>query len=82
VRSRLDATSSQLSCHQVFGAFATLLLLQTGTLAAPVAAHCFCNYCGVPDFPRMLRHGPAVRLTLYVGVLTFFVALNRFCKIP
>ncbi len=68
---------------QVFGAFATLLLLRTGTLAAPVAAHVFCNYHGMPNFQRMLRHdSPMIRVALVGGVLLFCGLMRRFCAHP
>ncbi len=64
---------------QIFGAFATLLLLRTGTLAAPVLAHAFCNWQGFPDFPRMLGHSGGVRAALAGGVFAFGLALAHFC---
>jgi prenyl protein peptidase len=50
------------------------LLLRTGNLAAPVAAHMFCNSQGMPNFQRMLAHGPVVRAALGGGI-AIFVAL-------
>jgi prenyl protein peptidase len=63
----------------VFGAFATLLLLRTGSLAAPVAAHVFCNAQGFPDFPRMLQHSRGARAALASGVVAFVCAMSHFC---
>ena len=64
----------------LFGQFATLLLLRTGTLAAPVAAHAFCNWQGLPDFPRLLRESTATRVLLFGGTAAFSVALREFCR--
>jgi len=63
---------------QVFGAFATLLLLRTGTLAAPLLAHSFCNCQEFPQFARLLGHGAGMRLVLASGALAFVFALRRF----
>lgn len=40
----------------VFGCLATFLLLVTGNLAAPIAAHAACNVLGFPDFGSMAQH--------------------------
>jgi prenyl protein peptidase len=67
--------------EQVFGAFATLLLLRTGTLLAPVVAHTFCNWQGFPNFPRMLAHSSVVRCALLGGVVAFGTGLITFCRL-
>ncbi len=72
-------TTALASPWQVFGAFATLLLLRTGSLAAPVAAHVFCNWQGFPDFPRMLQHSRGARFALTSGVIAFVVSMRAFC---
>ena len=60
---------------QVFGALAAYLLLRTGSLAAPVAAHIFCNMQGVPDFGRILSHGSFMRAALGAGIALFAAAI-------
>ena len=64
---------------QAFGAFATLLLLRTGTLAAPVAAHVFCNWQGFPNLHRLLQRGVATRALLAGGVIAFVAGVRLFC---
>ena len=65
----------------MFGAFATLLLLRTGTLAAPLLAHVFCNWQEFPQFSRLLAHSRGMRLVLTGGALAFVVALRRFIAV-
>lgn len=67
------------SLTQVFGAFATLLLLRTGSLAAPVVAHSFCNWQGFPDFSRLLTRGGGTGVALVLGVAAFMITLRAFC---
>lgn len=55
----------------VFGWYETLVFLRTGSLAAPVAVHAFCNWMGVPEFGRMAKQRGALALTA-VGVGLFF----------
>ncbi|PKI38531.1 hypothetical protein CRG98_041096 [Punica granatum] len=38
----------QLSYTVVFGSYASFLLMRTGHLLSPLAAHVFCNYMGLP----------------------------------
>lgn len=81
---RVSSTRSTVASHgsllptQLFGAFATLLLLRTGTLVAPLLAHVFCNWQEFPQFSRLLNHSGAMRLLLASGTLAFVVALRRF----
>lgn len=63
----------------VFGTVATALLLRTGSLGAPLAAHVFCNVYGLPDFGAMAAH-PRGKLLLGAtagGVAAFFWAMQR-----
>lgn len=57
----------------LFGAYATWLLLVTGSLAAPVAAHVACNALGVPDFGAMAADNrwPLLRVLLWAGIAGF-----------
>ncbi len=54
----------------VFGWYETLVFLRTGSFAAPVAVHAFCNWMGVPEFDRMARQRGSLALTA-VGVGLF-----------
>lgn len=45
----------------VFGWYATFLFLRTGTLAAPVACHTFCNWLGFPNFGHMAQQAGSMR---------------------
>lgn len=63
----------------VFGLLAVALLLRTGSLAAPISAHVFCNVYGLPDFAGMAQH-PRAALLLGAtagGVAAFFWAMGR-----
>jgi len=66
----------QFGYTTVFGWLATFLLLRTGHLAAPVTAHVFCNWMGLPDFAGAARH-PRRRLVgaAYVAGVGLFAAL-------
>ena len=61
-----------------FGAYAGFLLIQSRSILAPIAAHVACNFLGVPDFPRMLRHPQSALLLLstLVGIALFYVSLS------
>ena len=78
----------QFAYTSCFGAYAACLLLQSGTVLAPVGAHIACNVMGVPDFPHMAQH-PKSRFLLVmtvVGVVCFwwtsgfFVDPHWFCQ--
>lgn len=51
----LRATAFQFAYTSVFGAYACFLLLRSGNLAAPVAAHCFCNAMGFPPLGQIAQ---------------------------
>ena len=82
VRPQQRITAASRVCSrlltQLFGAFATLLLLRTGTLVAPLLAHVFCNWQEFPQFSRLLSHSGGMRLALASGTLAFVCALLRF----
>ncbi|GLC37883.1 hypothetical protein PLESTB_001506400 [Pleodorina starrii] len=69
----------QMLYTTVFGWLATYLFLRTGHLAAPVAAHAFCNWAGFPPFGDMAAHprGPLLLATTAAGLVAFFVSLPR-----
>lgn len=54
----LAGTLVQLSYTFVFGVYAASLFLATGgkSIAAPLAAHMFCNWFGLPDFAAVAEH--------------------------
>ena len=60
-----------------FGWYASLLLLRTGHLAAPVCAHAFCNFMGFPESPAAggRQHAALLSRLYIVGVLSFAVLL-------
>lgn len=70
----LGSVGLQLAYSTLFGAFATMLLVQTGSLAAPVAAHVFCNACGLPPIASVWRHSRTLRLILLGGIAAFAYA--------
>ncbi|EFJ44992.1 hypothetical protein VOLCADRAFT_32069, partial [Volvox carteri f. nagariensis] len=79
LRGALLVVGFQFLYTTVFGWLATYLFLRTGHLAAPVAAHVFCNWAGFPPFGDMLSHprGILLALTTAAGVAVFFLALPR-----
>ncbi|KAG2448480.1 hypothetical protein HYH02_006372 [Chlamydomonas schloesseri] len=75
----LAAVAFQFAYTTLFGWLATFLFLRTGHLAAPLAAHVFCNWAGFPPFGEMWEHPRAVVLLLTTagGLLTFTLQLGR-----
>ncbi|PNH09067.1 CAAX prenyl protease 2 [Tetrabaena socialis] len=69
----------QMAYTTIFGWFATYLFLRTGHLAAPVAAHIFCNWAGFPPFADMAAHtrGLLLLLTTAAGAAAFWMCLPR-----
>jgi prenyl protein peptidase len=82
LHAALLSASFQCAYTTLFGALATLLLLRTGTLAAPLAAHVFCNWMGLPDFARILGGGLASRLLLLAGILAFAAGTAVLWRTP
>ncbi|KAL3628299.1 hypothetical protein CASFOL_027345 [Castilleja foliolosa] len=61
----------QLGYTVIFGAYASFLLVRTGHLAAPLVAHIFCNFMGLPViFSR--RSGDS-KCRVYNGDVEFFL---------
>jgi prenyl protein peptidase len=77
LRAALIAMCFQMTYTTVFGWYASWLFVRTGHLAAPVAAHAFCNLLGFPDFLRMSMHRYKVPLlaSLVLSILIFSVSL-------
>jgi prenyl protein peptidase len=69
----------QMLYTTVFGWLATYLFVRTGHLAAPVAAHAFCNWAGFPPFGEMAEHPRGILLMLITaaGVAAFFMSLPK-----
>ncbi|KAL4199071.1 hypothetical protein AMTRI_Chr03g49370 [Amborella trichopoda] len=63
----------QLGYTVIFGYYASFLFIRTGHLAAPIAAHVFCNVMGLPLISS--TRGKATRMAFMVGALVFFVSL-------
>lgn len=76
----------QFAYTTVFGWYASLLLLRTGHLAAPVAAHALCNGLGLPRFAAAARYPRrwqrAAAAAAFVGGVAGFVALLRPLTAP
>ena len=74
-RRALAAATFQAAYTTVFGAYASLLLLRTGHLAAPILAHALCNLLGLPPVGRLARRPALAAAT--VGGVAAFAALLR-----
>jgi membrane protease YdiL (CAAX protease family) len=46
----------QLAYTLAFGVYATILLVRTGSVFAPITAHVICNYIELPDFHAIANH--------------------------
>ncbi|KAG2444964.1 hypothetical protein HXX76_001699 [Chlamydomonas incerta] len=75
----LAAVTFQFAYTTLFGWLATFLFLRTGHVAAPLAAHVFCNWAGFPPFGDMWEHPRAILLLLTTagGLMTFVLQLGR-----
>ncbi|MBA0693021.1 hypothetical protein Goari_010537 [Gossypium aridum] len=59
----------QLGYTVVFGSYASFLFIRTGNIAAPLVAHAFCNYMGLPV---LFVHGKGlVSITFVAGMVSF-----------
>lgn len=56
----------------VFGFYSAYLFTSTGHFIAPLLAHSFCNYMGVPDIHELLEYKGIKR---YILVMCYFVGL-------
>ena len=68
----------QFAYTTVFGWIATFLLLQTGSLVAPVIAHMACNFYEFPDFNAVLqsRHKQCLVAAFLFGIAAFLSLLT------
>ncbi|KAL3825779.1 hypothetical protein ACJIZ3_021808 [Penstemon smallii] len=67
----------QLGYTVIFGAYASFLLVRTGHITAPLIAHIFCNFMGLPViFSR--RSGIVISVSFAMGMLGFFWMLFPF----
>lgn len=78
LRSALMAFVLQASYTTIFGWLAAYLFVRSGRVLAPVTAHVFCNWMGLPNFSRMLSHPRRRSLVfcLLMGILGFSVMLK------
>ncbi|KAI3471949.1 hypothetical protein Pfo_028637 [Paulownia fortunei] len=60
----------QLGYTVIFGAYASFLLVRTGHLTAPLVAHIFCNFMGLPVIYS--RRSGIVSVAFLMGMLGFF----------
>ncbi|CAA7060872.1 unnamed protein product [Microthlaspi erraticum] len=68
----------QLGYTVVFGAYASFLFIRTGHLAAPLFAHVFCNYMGLPAL--YARGKGLVSAAFLFGVVGFVLLLFPLTK--
>ena len=68
----------QFGFTTIFGWYATFVFLRTGHLAAPIAAHAFCNWMGFPRFGDVPAHPAAMLLkaAFATGILLFVCMLR------
>ncbi|EYU35475.1 hypothetical protein ABFS82_10G052200 [Erythranthe guttata] len=59
----------QLGYTVIFGAYASFLLVRTGHLTAPLVAHIFCNFMGLPVI--FSRRSGIVIVAFVLGMLSF-----------
>lgn len=81
-RVALARVGLQMAYTTMFGAFATALLLQTGSLAAPAAAHIFCNAMGLPPLAAVAAYSHTSRLALTLGICGFATGLRKLWLQP
>jgi prenyl protein peptidase len=63
----------QFGYTSLFGLYAAVLWLNSGTLAAPLAAHVMCNCLELPDFDAISRHSRSKTIaTVNVAALVLF----------
>lgn len=69
----------QFSYTSLFGMYAALLYLHSGTIVAPITAHITCNYLGIPDFAAITRHesAKALYVAYVMALVTFGFSLAR-----
>ncbi|KAK4419363.1 CAAX prenyl protease 2 [Sesamum alatum] len=71
----------QLGYTVIFGAYASFLLVRTGHLTAPLIAHIFCNFMGLPVI--VSRRSGLVTVAFVMGMLDFVIGPNTntpFCE--
>ncbi|KAJ3189283.1 hypothetical protein HDU85_002911 [Gaertneriomyces sp. JEL0708] len=68
----------QFAYTTLFGWYATLLLMRTGSILAPIVSHMFCNFMGVPAFDEIdyyPRYSKLIKAAYISGLLLFAVLL-------
>ena len=86
IRNVVMLTTFQFAYTWLFGAYATIAFIRTGSIPAITLSHSFCNLMGLPDFGFMKQHGARlsclypyrrILLTAYlVGVCLFAWSFN------
>uniref|UniRef100_A0A7S0UW61 intramembrane prenyl-peptidase Rce1 n=1 Tax=Polytomella parva TaxID=51329 RepID=A0A7S0UW61_9CHLO len=58
----------------LFGCFGCFLFVRTGSILAPVLAHSFCNFFGLPQLTAMYRHRNAfiMLFSTFLSLILFF----------
>ncbi|KAL8152925.1 hypothetical protein V2J09_010685 [Rumex salicifolius] len=69
------AVGIQLMYTVVFGSYASFLYIRTGHLIAPLVAHIFCNFMGLPVLYSQSKGHPLMFLTLFVAGTVGFLWL-------
>ncbi|MBA0713338.1 hypothetical protein Golax_012378 [Gossypium laxum] len=59
----------QLDYTAVFGSYSSFLFVRTGNLVAPLIAHAFCNYMGLPVL--LIPRKGLVSVAFVAGMLSF-----------
>ncbi|MBA0858431.1 hypothetical protein Goshw_026056 [Gossypium schwendimanii] len=59
----------QLDYTAVFGSYSSFLFVRTGNLVAPLIAHAFCNYMGLPLL--LIPRKGLVSVAFVAGMLSF-----------
>lgn len=62
LHSSWASTLVQFAYTGLFGAYSSYLFMRTGTLLAPLSAHVFCNFMGLPDVSALGADHPQRRL--------------------
>ena len=86
-KQKIHATLVQAAYTTVFGLYVGYLFVGTGTLFAPVVAHSFCNYMGLPDLSFLTPSSESPYKYRYyivgaylVGILAFSLLLPRMAN--
>jgi prenyl protein peptidase len=92
IRNVVMLTTFQFAYTSLFGAYATVAFIRTGSISAITLSHSFCNLMGLPDFGFMKQKGARLSclypyrwtlLTFYlVGICMFAWSFKIPCILP